>query len=247
MQHAHVGMHAGDQHRVDAALAVEGQELEAVIADGVALAIDPHPCVLAPPAAGALGSRIAGGVGRVGAVDRQRRIGMRAFVRGGYRPCLEYPHPRGMAGVERHGRGGRVHHQHVAVAGRADGAVDARYEGLQPFLGAATPMAVPHVAQQERRACRAQIDRPLDDAPVAIAALVERQFAPARGNAHRTVVQAPANSIRRLVWSVSHRYSRSLQAPCGGRTSQSREDSASCDVGATGDGSGVAATLLLLP
>ena len=84
-----------------------------------------------------------------------------------------------------------MHHQHAAVAGRADGAVDTRNEGLQPFLGAATPMAVPHIAQQERRARRAQIDRPLDDAPVAVAALVERQLTPAGGNAHRTVVQAP--------------------------------------------------------
>ena len=120
--------------------------------DAVAGLIDADPGVLPGPGPG--GARGPGLV-RVGAavrvVDGERRVvaleGRRRLDRGG----VEHPLPGRRALVERHRPGGRVEDRDARVAGRLDRPVHGRHHLLEALLGAAAPVAVPHVAEEERR------------------------------------------------------------------------------------------------
>ena len=147
IENTHIGVYAHDQHLFDLLLGKVAVDLPAIVRDQIALLIDDHSWML--PAPRFVGCRFTSIGALIGGVHWQWRIVM--WLSGGWRNRGDGQHtqPCRMVTVEIDRLRRRVDDLHATAARRGQHLVHRWNQRCFADNGAATPMVVPHVTDDD--------------------------------------------------------------------------------------------------
>ena len=148
MQNAHIGMDAHNQQMRDPLVLQVAIHLRPLIRNNIPLLVDPNPRMLPIPSLVGLGLARVRPV--VGGIHRQGRIRALGVGRRHNLGCCESALTRRRISVKIHGIRRRVDDQATGRANRLDHCIHPLYHSVEALDRPSAPVAVPHVAEQER-------------------------------------------------------------------------------------------------